>query len=370
MKTLKRVLTLVLAIGFVASLGAAKLQADFGITPFISFPAIALIVSAAFLLPNPKTYNPLDFSCGIQKEIWEKDIEGNLFKNNDFLLASVDASEYVLQGKVVHIPQAGSKPGVQVDRSSLPATVTQRTDTDITYALNTYTSDPILIPNADLVELSYNKRDSVLSESIETLQDVLADYMLTKWAPASNIYRTSGIPNNDPTAAAVSSPAYTPSATGTRKNFGLYDLRQIKLKLDNAKVPSRDRYGLLDATMMDQLIQDLTNTKYRDFSIVYDPKTGTVAELMGFKLFMRSDVLVYDNTPAVKAYGAAGAISDNAAGLFWQMRAVERSIGEINFYEKIGDPQYYGDIYSFLVRMGGRKRRTNEENIVAAVQQA
>ena len=44
----------------------------------------------------------------IQKEIWQDHIEGNLFKNNEFLLASTDASLYVLQGKVVHIPQAGA----------------------------------------------------------------------------------------------------------------------------------------------------------------------------------------------------------------------------------------------------------------------
>jgi hypothetical protein len=44
----------------------------------------------------------------IQKEIWQDHIAGNLFKNNEFLLASTDAGQYVLQGKVVHIPQAGA----------------------------------------------------------------------------------------------------------------------------------------------------------------------------------------------------------------------------------------------------------------------
>mgnify|MGYP001599100644 CR=1 FL=1 len=52
----------------------------------------------------------------IQREIWEDHIEGNLFKNNEFLLASADASHFVLQGKVVHIPQAGATPGVSVNR--------------------------------------------------------------------------------------------------------------------------------------------------------------------------------------------------------------------------------------------------------------
>ena len=121
----------------------------------------------------------------IQKEIWQDHIEGNLFKNNEFLLASTDVSQYVLQGSVVHIPQAGALPTVVKDRSSLPASVTQRTDTDVTYALNEYTTDPILIPNADTVELSYNKRENILSEHEAALRQVTADNILVDWAPAN-----------------------------------------------------------------------------------------------------------------------------------------------------------------------------------------
>ena len=93
----------------------------------------------------------------IQREIWQDHIEGNLFKNNEFLLASTDAAQYVLQGKVVHIPQAGALPNIVKNRSSLPGTIVQRADTDITYSLDEYTSDPILIPYAETIELSYSK---------------------------------------------------------------------------------------------------------------------------------------------------------------------------------------------------------------------
>ena len=33
-------------------------------------------------------------------------------------------------------------------------------------------------------------------------------------------------------------------------------------------------------------------------------------------------------------------------------------------FEKLDDPTYYGDIYSFLVRAGGRSRRPNHKGIV------
>ena len=85
----------------------------------------------------------------IQKEIWQDHIEGNLFKGNECINAVTIADSYVIQGKVVHIPQAGALPNVVKGRTSLPATVVQRTDTDVTYTLDEYTTDPILIPNAE-----------------------------------------------------------------------------------------------------------------------------------------------------------------------------------------------------------------------------
>src|SRR5580704_3658585 len=131
----------------------------------------------------------------IQKEIWQDHIEGNLFKNNEFLLASTDAGQYVLHGLVVHIPQAGATANVAVNRSSLPATVVQRTDTDVTYTLDEYTTDPILIPNAEILELSYNKRESVLSEYEASLRQTMADNILIDWAPTAStgtVIRTTG----------------------------------------------------------------------------------------------------------------------------------------------------------------------------------
>src|SRR3954468_21515304 len=132
----------------------------------------------------------------IQKEIWQDHIEGNLFKNNEFLLASTDAGQFVLQGKVVHIPQAGALPTVVKNRSSIPATVVQRTDTDITYVLDEFTTDPILIPNAETFELSYNKRESVLGEYESSLRQTIADNLLIDWSPTGGtgtVIRTTGV---------------------------------------------------------------------------------------------------------------------------------------------------------------------------------
>ncbi len=301
----------------------------------------------------------------IQKEIWQDHIEGNLFKNNEFLLASTDAGQYVLQGKVVHIPQAGASATVVKNRSSIPATVIQRGDTDITYTLDEYTTDPILIPNAESFELSYNKRESVLSEYESSLRETVADNLLIEWSPTGTvgtIIRTTG-------AATASHLAGT---SGNRKKFTVNDLKNAQLQLNKQNVPMEGRYALMSADMFQQLTDDMTATQYRDFSAAYEVKEGILGRLFGFNIMMRGGVVSYDDsaTPVVNPYGATPSATDNDGVLCWQIGAVERALGQITFFERTGDPTYYGDVYSISVRMGARIRRSDAKGIVAIVQTA
>lgn len=297
----------------------------------------------------------------IQKEIWENDIVANLYKDNQFLQYAFNADQYVLQGKVVHIPNAGAAPDVTKNRSSLPATVTTRTDQDITYNLDEFTSDPVRIPNADTVELSYDKRQSVTAEAQAKLREVVAENMLVNWAPASTQFiRTTG--------SAVS--ASTPSATGNRKAIQLADLKMAMTKLNKDNIPLENRYAMLSAEMYDQFINSLTATQYRDFSQYFNAQTGILGQLYGFNIMMRSTVLAYATGGTVNAVGAAGAADDNEAALVCQQNCVERALGQVTFFENIGDPTYYSDIYSFLLRMGGRIRRYDKKGVYAIVQEA
>jgi hypothetical protein len=299
---------------------------------------------------------------GIQREIWQSHIEENLFQNNNFLLAATDDSQYVLQGKVVHIPQAGAKANVVKNRNILPASVGTRTDTDITYSLDEYTSDPILIPNADTVELSYNKRESVLSEHQSQLREKVANNAIYAWAPsaAASILRTSG-----PDTA-----SHLDGTTGNRKVLTVADVKRAQLALNKQNIPMNDRYALLSADMYFQLLEQLGATDYRDFSAMADPKTGVLGMLYGFTIFQRPQVVTYDNsgTPVVNAVDAVVNATDNDAALFWHKDKVVRAIGEIKFFARTDDPTYYGDVYSFLVRMGARKRRDDQKGVVAIVQ--
>lgn len=300
----------------------------------------------------------------IQKELWQNDIIEALWADNAFLQYAFNADQYVLAGKVVHIPQAGTSVSATTNRSSLPANVTTRTDTEINYSLDEITTDPILIPNADTIELSYDKRNSVLTDSKQAIAQAAALNLLFKWNPtaAGNITRTTG--------AAVA--AHTASATGNRKKFVVADLKAAKKVMDKQNIPSTERYVLIDADMYDQLTEDMTATQYRDFSSAINPATGVVGMLYGFNIMMRSEVARYTNaaTPVPISWATAGSAADNAAVLCWHKNSVERALGLVDFFERLGDPTYYGDIYSALVRVGGRIRRADAKGIIAIVQAA
>jgi hypothetical protein len=47
---------------------------------------------------------------------------------------------------------------------------------------------------------------------------------------------------------------------------------------------------------------------------------------------------------------------------------VTRAIGERKLFQRMGDPLYYGDIYSTILRMGGVRRRGDNAGVVAIVQ--
>lgn len=292
----------------------------------------------------------------VQREIWQEHIVEALYAANPHLILCTNADQYVLAGKVVHIPQAGASPSVKRNRTVLPAAVTRRQDVDVTYAIDEFTSDPIHIPDADTAELSYDKRNSVLTDTNNALGESVGVAMLYNWAPtASRFIRTSGVP----IAAHI--------GKGQRLKIAIADLKKAQKQLNKDGIPTTDRYAMMDAELYDQFTDGLTETQHRDFSRAYDEKNGVLGKLFGFTILSRSYVLSYKglsaNLPENELHDAScGAV------LCWHISAVERALGEVKFFDDEGNPQYYGDIYSALVRMGGRKRREDQKGVVAIVQ--
>ena len=294
----------------------------------------------------------------VQKEIWQRTIIEGLFADENFMSKAVNDDMYVNEGKKVHIPNAGAPSGVVLDRDSLPATVYKRTDLDVDYTLHELSTNPILIPYADMVELSYNKRNSVIDQDRKELIFKAAEAMLANWLPAAaNRVQTTG--------QAVA--AWTPSATGLRKKITPADVAALQLRMNADNVPQTDRYLLLDANMYQQLLDGMTQTQAIGFFQAADVKRGVMGMLYGFEVMVRSTVYRFAADGTLKAYGADGAATDLAGGLAWQRDSVSRALGEVKMFDQIDNPLYYGDVYSFLVRVGGAIRRYDKKGVYAIV---
>lgn len=299
----------------------------------------------------------------VQAEIWVRYIINRLWKDNQFLKQAFSDDQYVIGGKVVHIPNPGSKPTIVKNRNTFPATAVQRADTDITYALDRYTSDPTHIEAADMQEITYDKIESVFGDHAGELTETVANDMIIKWLTGiagANIARTTGAD----TAVKVT------GQVGTRKATTVADIKKVQTIMNLQNVPKMDRFFMLESNMLDEFTNDLSINQSREFSEYYDAKEGRVGRLFGFDFYERSTVAIATAALAIEALGASVDATDHVVSMAWQKNSIARALGEKKFFENKNDPQYYGDIYSALLRAGGRRRRADDLGVVALIQAA
>lgn len=302
----------------------------------------------------------------LQTEIWRQDIEENLFANNEFIMMSLDQSAFAAN-KVVHVPQSGANPNVEVNRSTLPAVAAERGDTELTYALNEFTTDPIVVRDLDEIQTSYNKRQSVLAAHMDAMNDKLGDQTAFDWAvsgtaQASNIVRTSG---------SLVSDALSAGATGTRKELVKLDVRNLARRFDAQNVPANDRVLLLHSDMFYQLFSD-SELLSKDFMLGSSQEKGVITELYGFKIMKRSKVIIYNNAadPVKKAIGSASATSDNLGCIAWQKNAVARALEGVKTFGDTDVPEWYGSVFSAMAIYGSAILRSDIAGVGAIVQSA
>lgn len=291
----------------------------------------------------------------LNKQVWLSSLVENFYQNNSFVAKSVDDSMWI-DNYTVHIPNAGSASGVVINRSHASAAASsKRTDSEITYDMDELTTNPVYIPNVDTVELSYDKRNSILQNDRKNLLNVASENMLYRWAPdTDHIIMTGG----------TAETAHTDKATGNRNGVCKADVMKLMRAMDVADVPENGRYLLLDAIAYAQLLDDLSEQDKWMFQNSANVQTGVLGNLYGFNIMKRSQVLrLTASTKAIKKWDAAGAATDIAAQIAWQQDSVSRAIGSAKMFQNTDDPTWYGDIYSFLLRTGGCIRRYDKKGV-------
>jgi hypothetical protein len=369
----KRILTLITGL-LMACFGAVVLlgAVDYGygldgnlvkfwpVAPAIFCLAQLVPDQYAFFLPKGSLYADAAVAT-----LFAKTLEEKVFPTNEFYTQSQDDTAFVQQsgdGEKVVYGVSGDNPGTAINRTLLPATIIRRVDDSNEYPLKEFTTDPSLITITEESIVHYAKRASMLRNHAETLNTLIADYFANLWLPdgAANIVRTSG---------STTRTASAPSATGTRKRLVKADLISALEKLNRMDAPMDGRNMLIPAEFLSDLltIDDFIHAdKIGSGSALV---TGSIGKLLGINIFVRSNVGIYDDTatPVKKALGAAGAATDHLAALVWVDKWVTRAKGSTFFLLDEKKPEYYGDIFSTLVRAGGKTRK-DLKGVIAIVE--
>lgn len=355
-----------LLIGFAANL-------VFGVN---TYAVAGVTFAAGAFMPSTKAMKTGFFMMAVQKEIWQDHIEGEIFKDNAFLQKAYQVGKEFINGKAVHIPQSGGSGAVVKNRTTFPATVTEVTDTDVIYLIDSYTTSPVKIPNVDNYQLSYDKRGKVLGEDRDKLTQVVAEWMLMNWinTPAYGTYNATSIPlaTRQLLTTGDGAAASAPSATGLRRKAALGDLQRMatKFKTENRWFEGK-MHALLTPAMEADLFpaESVLTATYMQSVTEQERREGVVFKVQGWKIMTRSSVYTLSAADAFKAPGAAGAATDDEGSLFWYENAVEFAMGDMDFFESLKNPEYYADIFSMEIFTGGRARR-NDYLGVALLRQA
>jgi hypothetical protein len=313
-------------------------------------------------------------SASLLTQLFYTEVQPKLFPVEDFLSRAVNDDEYVNYDQV-NLAHAGSIPNAVIDRVVLPASVSNRTDVATSYNLEEITTDPTRLGYSEELIVNYNKRSSILDQHAESIMATAGDRSLWRWAASASGARVIKSTGKTDGGAAATRTATGPSQTGTRNQFGKDDLVKIRQMFfaDNVIKGNVDLSGV--AVLTAQQYGDLIGLPNVAEAQKYGRATfpsGVVDRILGFDIYVRSNVLVYDNSDALKiqptAAGYAAAATDQDAALFFHPKFVRRAVGAIKPFVRLNDPLYYGDIMDMLVRFGAAAVRNDNKGIVVMME--
>jgi len=293
----------------------------------------------------------------IQKELWadmiQEELRAKLDPLNNFAL---DLSEYA-EGTTIHIPVAGATQIVK-NNTTWPLTAAERADTVVDIVLNTYHWTPMVVKQADKVQLAYDKMASLYNSLNGGLGErLLIESLIGMYHYTSGAYVTT---------TGASYPAHATGATGDRRGLTSMDIRKAAALLDKQKVPIADRFLIVDSIMFWQLVDDLAYNADRVDVVAGLPSITT--PLYGFTIVSVPQVAYVTSAGVIRPYGDAGTTTDNAVALAIQKSCVGFGMSGIEIFVDEGNPLYQGDILSGWVLHGAKYLRTDKEGVVPIIQ--
>ena len=260
---------------------------------------------------------------GLQTEVWIAGIKENPIPNNSFVYQSVDLSQYVEHNKL-HLAEAGVEPTVHEDyfaTANNPLPVTDITDIGNEVVLHTYSTEQTRHRELQDIELSYDKRSSIIGRHRLSLEKNLGKRAAYAWAP-----KQDGIGNKVCNLSASDSVI-----------DAIIDLKQFMEEndiLEGVNICFTPEHFARIRKEDKRLYKDILNDKK-----IYD-----------IKVFQYSQNPLYTSAGVKKPFGATKDNTDKRATFMWVTDEVFRCFGDVKMYPTLRDSGLQGDTISFAQR--------------------
>lgn len=299
---------------------------------------------------------------GVLRELWTGELI-NSFRHEGLFLSRIPSADQYVNNNVIHLADIGADPAVLINNTTYPIAVVSRDDDDVTISLNKFDTENTAILDDELYGLPYDKPGSVMEQHREVLEEVTTSKAAHQLAPADN---------SDANQPVISTTGASDGETNPRKLITVADIRLAKKRLDNLKIPQRDRILVLHPDHIAGLLAASEN-----FAMQYslNNQEGKVTKLYGFEIFEYGDMPVYTTGGGAvlnkKAFGAAAAPStDQVSSIFFYAKRAVKARGNVEMYYQDAktNPEYRQSVVGFRVyHVCIPKKTTGFGAIVSAV---
>lgn len=297
-------------------------------------------------------------SAELLTRLFTKEIQPKLFPNNDWLSRSKSDDAFV-NNNTVELPHSGDISDALVDPTSFPLPVEKRTDVATNYQMSVIANKPVHLEIDENLTVAYDKRSSILDQQAKKIMQTVGETALYNWAAGA----ASFIPTTGTTRAAEGA-----SQTGNRKGIAKNDI-----------ISARQRFFVDDITggLSSNGVQGIaiiTPAQYSDLLKISEfvdgekygrsnIPDGVISRAFGFDFYIRSSVVVTNNSDALKAQGAAAAATDQDAAIFYSPEYVRRAKSGIQVLVDDNKPEYLGGIMNARCRFGAAPARNDNKGV-------
>ncbi|MDY3521990.1 hypothetical protein PG614_10150 [Riemerella anatipestifer] len=262
-------------------------------------------------------------NMSLQTEVWVAGIKENPIPNHSFVAQSVDMSEYVENNKL-HLAEAGIEPSVYenyFENNEDPLPIVDIKDIDNEVVLKTYSTGQTRHRQLQEIELSYDRRNSVLQRHRISLAKNLGKRAAYAWSPQQD-NEFNKVLNLGASDSVID---------------GIIDIK--------AFLESKDIYDGINICFTPE---HLARIRKEDKSLYKEIMNES--KMYGINVFQYSKNPLYTSAGVKKPFGATKESGDKQASFIWVKDEVFRCFGDVGMYANLRDSGVQADTLSFAQR--------------------